>query len=712
MKLPGIMPIIALVFLYAATAFAEEKMVLPEILVEDSALEDSERFPGIQVKGGELVTRRAMTNDAAQLLEGVPGANLYTGGGVSSLPVIRGLADDRVKVQTNGMTITSACANHMNPPLSYIDPGKVTKINVMAGITPVSMGGDNTGGTISVESASPTFAGPDEKVHVEGLLAPFFRSNENAYGGVVSVAAANQTFSLGYNGSESQAIDYYDGNGNRVTSTYYKTNNQTLTLGAQRGSNLITIQGGLQNISDQGFVNQQMDMTGNHGKFVNGRYLTEFGWGLLDTRIYWQDVRHEMNMGQDKQQWLYRGTMLMPMNTHGQDFGYVIKAELPLATNHTVRLGNEFHKFILDDWWPPVADDGSMGPHTFININNGQRNRVGTFAEWEAKWTDQWTTLLGIRNDTVWMDTDNVHGYSDKYAADALAFNLQSHGRTDVNLDLTALVRYAPNSASDYEAGYARKTRTPNLYERYAWSTDWMASGMVNWFGDGNSYVGNLDLKPEVAHTVSATASWHDSGRKEWEVKITPYYTYVEDYIGVDLLESRTMGLSTFSLLKFANHDAQIYGVDLSGNATLWDNAKFGRGRIKGVVGWLQGTTSSNNYSLYHMMPLNARLTLEETLFNAWKSSVEIQLVDSKSAVDPLRREPETPAYCLVNLHSSYQWHYVRLDVGVTNLFDRYYYLPLGGVNMDNYLATNWNGALLPLAGQGRSFYAGLTMKF
>ena len=32
---------------------------------------------------------------------------------------------------------------------------------------------------------------------------------------------------------------------------------------------------------------------------------------------------------------------------------------------------------------------------------------------------------------------------------------------------------------------------------------------MVGWFGDENGYVGNLSLKPEVAHTVSATADWH-----------------------------------------------------------------------------------------------------------------------------------------------------------------------------------------------------------
>ena len=32
-----------------------------------------------------------------------------------------------------------------------------------------------------------------------------------------------------------------------------------------------------------------------------------------------------------------------------------------------------------------------------------------------------------------------------------------------------------------YEGGYARKTRSPSLYERYTWSTNGMAMTMNNW---------------------------------------------------------------------------------------------------------------------------------------------------------------------------------------------------------------------------------------
>jgi iron complex outermembrane receptor protein len=106
-----------------------------------------------------------------------------------------------------------------------------------------------------------------------------------------------------------------------------------------------------------------------------------------------------------------------------------------------------------------------------------------------------------------------------------------THGSaTDNNVDLTALARYTPNNMTDVEFGLARKVRSPNLYERYTWSTWGMAALMNNFVGDGNGYVGNMDLKPEKAYTASFTFDWHAADRS-WELKATPYYTHVDDYI-------------------------------------------------------------------------------------------------------------------------------------------------------------------------------------
>ena len=81
----------------------------------------------------------------------------------------------------------------------------------------------------------------------------------------------------------------------------------------------------------------------------------------------------------------------------------------------------------------------------------------------------------------------------------------------------------------------------------------------------------------------------------------------------------------------------------------IWKSARFGRGEISGVAGWLHGRRLDTGTGLYQMMPLNARIGLTEKL-KRWTAGPEVQLVDRKSAVDPLRFEQRTPGYCAPEL--------------------------------------------------------------
>ena len=663
---------------------------------------------GIQHKVDDSDEVRSV--NAAELLGDLPGVSLRDNGGLASMPLLHGMGDERAKVVVNGMTVSASCPNHMNPPLSYISPSNVGEVNVMAGITPVSMGGDSIGGTILVDSPQPVFARPGERVHNEGGFSTFFRSNGQSYGASLVDSVATQNFSFGYSGSWTNTDDYRDGSGHKVTSSYAQSASNSVTLAAQGAGNLFVLQAGLQNTPYQGFPNQQMDMIGNRSQFLNFRFRRDLGWGVLDTRGFWQNVRHEMNIGKDKS--TFPMPMWMPMDTHGRDLGYSVKLEIPLSERHALQLGNEFQRFVLDDTWPAVPGTAPyMGPNTFVNINAGHRSRLAWFAEVASKWNSKWTTLLGIRNDTVWTNAGPVSGYSEMYAMDADAFNSLSRARTNIDIDLTALARYEPNRYTTFEMGYARKTRAPNLYERYAWSTDWMISGMINWFGDGNYYVGNVSLRPEVAHTVSGTASWHDRARKEWEIKVTPYMTYVRDYIDVDELATATYGESTFSQLQFANRNARIYGADMVGDVAIWSSPRFGRGEISGVASWLHGRRLDTGTGLYQMMPLNTRIAFTEKL-KKWTAGPEVQLVGRKFDVDPLRYEQRTPGYALLNFNAGYQWRHFRINAGAYNLTNKYYYLPLGGVNFDDFQASGWMSQIRPLTGPGRSFYIGLNVPF
>ena len=162
-----------------ATAFSLLSVAISQAVFAD---DDGGQLPEITVTASQikqpdaLIAKSINSNDSASLLADEPGVSLYTNGGASSLPVIHGLNDDRIKVLVDGMSITSACANHMNPATSYISATSVSSTAVIAGLTPVSMGGDSIAGTISLESALPIFAGNGEELPKEGNISTSYRS--------------------------------------------------------------------------------------------------------------------------------------------------------------------------------------------------------------------------------------------------------------------------------------------------------------------------------------------------------------------------------------------------------------------------------------------------------------------------------------------------------------------------------------------------------
>lgn len=689
------------------------------------------RAPGVYPLGTDVykVTRseQARSGNAADLLRGAPGVSLRGNGALASVPMLYGLGDERVKLVVNGMTVSNACPNHMNPPLTYIAPSSVDTITVMAGITPVSLGGDSLGGTVMVQSLPPVFAAHGKKLRESGAAPGFYRSNGQAYGGSVSEWVAGHSFGAGYTGSWSTTGDYTDGSGHIVTSTYAEATDHALTLAARGAGNRVVLRAGFHRTPFEGFVNERMDLVRNDAVSLNLDEQRALGRGTLDARGFWQNTAHSMDIGHDKS--TFPVAMNMRMNDHGTDLGYTVKIIVPLSARHTLRVGNELHRFVYNDTWPAMtgttgmgmgsgsmsSSSDSMGPDSFLSINNGRRTRLGTYAEVLSRWNARWTTEIGARNDTVWSNTGPVHGYSSMQAMDAAAFNAANRARTDVDADATAMVRYTPTARLTLEAGYARKTRAPSLYECYAWSTDTMISSMIGWFGDGNSYVGNLALKPEIAHTVSGTVWLHGRSPAAWEIRFTPYSTHVQDYIDVNTLMTMTEGMSTFAQLQFANHNAEIYGGDLSADGVLWNTPRLGRGRLNGTAGWLHGERLDSHTGLYQMMPPHLRLRLNETFTGALRglrAEAGMEAFNRKSNVDPHRFEPPTPGYTLFSLRAAFRRGPLRMSAGVDNLLNKDYELPLGGVNMDDFLAGMEMGRVEPVTGRGRSADFGMALVF
>ncbi len=731
-----IAPLAALPFMVMADEAPQDAVIAAPALgtVEVTAFRSANSSLGASSpdKGG-LAAQRAASSDSTRLLQDVPGVSLQGAGGVSSLPVIHGLADDRIRVQVDGMDLVAACPNHMNSALSYIDPSKVASATVFAGITPVSVGGDSIGGTIQVKSAPPEFATAEEKIYREGRAGVFYRGNGNARGGNVSATVASESLHMSYSASTAQSDNYTAAKdfkaagagtpggewlaGNVVGSTAYQSINQDIGFALQHDGHLLRLNAGMQHLIFEGFPNQRMDMTANNSTQLNLRYTGWFAWGELEARAYDQNTRHGMNMGPDRFSY---GALGMPMETEAKTTGALVQGNIVLSERDVFRTGAEFQNYTLYDWWPQAG--GMMGPNTFWNVDYGKRDRLDVFGEWEANWSPAWVSLLGMRSDTVNSNAAPVQGYNAAaiWAADAAAFNALDRAHTDRNWDVTALARYTPKTTQTFDVGYARKSHSPNLYQRYPWATQPMASLMNNFAGDGNGYIGNVDLQSEVAHTLSASGDWHDADKEQWALKASSYYTHVQNYIDARRCDFGQCGgaanlvtTSGFVNLQYVNQAARLYGLDVSGNTRLGSAGAYGSFSANGVLNYVRGENRSSGDNLYNIMPLNLKLAVVQRL-GGWSNSAEVQLVDAKTRISQVRNEIPTGGYSLFNLRSSYEWKQGRLDIGIENVFNRFYALPLGGAYVGQGASMASTGIQWGVAvpGMGRSINAALNMRF
>jgi len=722
-----------------ARSSAEEEVVpldapLPEVVVNANQSTGS-TLGASKLGAAGLSAQRATTSDSAKLLQDVPGVSLYGAGGVSSLPAIHGLADDRLRVQVDGMDLVSACPNHMNSPLSYIDPSKVASATVFAGITPVSVGGDSIGGTIQVKSVKPEFAASADTLLRKGEGGAFYRSNGHARGGNLGATLASESLHVSYGAAVARSNNYHAAQafkaagvgaaggrwlaGDEVGSSEFVTLNQTASLAWKHAEHLLRLDAGMQDAGFEGFPNQRMDMTANQSAQFNLQYTGWYAWGDLELRVYDQYTQHGMNMGPDRFSY---GALGMPMDTEAKTSGFQMQGNVVLSARDILRAGAELQRYTLYDWWPPVGSGGSMGPNTYWNIDYGRRDRFDLYSEWESLWNPQWTTQLGVRTDTVVSDVAPVQGYNatPMWAEDAAALNARARKRTDRNWDVTALARHTPSEMLTLDGGYARKSHSPNLYQRYSWSTQPMAALMNNFVGDGNGYVGDVALKPEVAHIFSLGADWHDAERELWDLKATGYHTLVEDFIDARRCDFGQCGgaanvaaTTGFVNLQFANQTARLYGFDLSGKRVLIHHSDHGSFTGSGLLNFVRGENRTTGDALYNIMPLNAKLALLQQQ-GTWSNTAEVQWVDAKTRVSTVRNEMQTAAYTLVHLRSSYSWEHARLDLAVENLLDRFYMMPLGGAYLGQGASMS-SGSIpwgVPVPGMGRSFNVSLSADF
>lgn len=664
--------------------WAALSLALPGLAMAD----DAYRLPDVTVTApavsGTLNTTRIDTDtigadnaqDAANWLQQAPGVAVVRNGQQTGIVQLHGLYNERVKIMVDGMEITPACPNHMDPPLHYAPLDSLTQLDVIAGITPVSQGGDSIAGTVIATSAPAVFAQGPAFVPQAGVHGSYSSANDATNIGA-SLGTANQDTSLGYRGEQIIARNYTTPRGT-VSDTGFNTTRHDLYWAHKVESGELRLDVGQHHTRDAGTPALPMDMVSDDASKAALSYRGNTALGAVEARIYSHDIDHMM----DNYSLRPNSGMKMFAPATSRNIGVTLGSKIGNFKYGMEYLTNEFNAY------SQALGNAASRKDMF---NNSSRNRLGIYTEWQGMIAPKWKLLTGVRGDMVSMNTgDIVSGYSAVSSASQLVqtnFNALDHQRTDYNMDATLLARYHAGAAHSYEFGLARKTRSPSILERYLWSSGQSSAGQA----DGYNYLGNIDLKPEVSQQITAATEWKTD---TWQIKPLVYYNRVTDYI-----QGTSTGviIGGKPVLQYQNIDAELYGIDLT--AAYRASARLSLG---GTLSYVRGKNTGNGDNLYRIAPLSARL-YGDYQAGKWLNRIEWNLAQRQNDVAAYNGELPTSGYGIVNLRTRWQaskaW---RFAAGIENVFDKLYYDHLGGINRvaNSVIAV---GGQLP--GMGRSAY-------
>jgi iron complex outermembrane recepter protein len=685
--------------LYVSPVLADHPKILSEVTVS------GEVDTGFNPTHIQLDAIRSGISDTSELMSKVPGGSFNNNGPLSGQTQYRGMFGTRMNVRVDGMYINSGGPNWMDPPLHYLPATLLDSMEVSRGIAPVSSG-TGIGGYVKAITKSSKFTNSGE-YEFHGDIESSLHSVDDGYnvGGVLGYS--NDTHRFHFLGARDEGGDMEFGNG-EINGTEYERDNYGLGYGYQRDEHELALNFRHQDTGRSGNPSLPLDIVFLDTELFNAKYNTKWNKVDIETSINFTDVGHQMDnftLRPAPDFFTPGGTTdRRIVNATSDSLVYTLKGTLPIAKGDlTVGFDTSFNQH------DSTVLDPDQASFFVTNFNDVQNDTYSFFAETRQQLTQRTGIELGVRYTRVEMDADDVSaivtpgGGAGPTAALSTAFNSSDRSQEDDNVDWVAELNYEANDHLIVELGLARKTRSPYYVERYMWIPLEVNAGL----GDSNSYVGDVNLDPEVSHQIELGLDWH---HHHYYVAPRVYYRSVDDYIqgtastNASVITVANLNSET-SPLVFSNVDAEFYGADAN-----WGYSFNPQWRLDGVISYVRGKRRDIDDSLYRIAPLNSTLALTHER-STWSSTIEgIFVAEQHDISDTIvtsesrSNNDSTPGYILMNISGKWNpTHDLTLNAGVSNLLDKNYTDHLTGFNRNS-------GSVVPvgnrLPGEGRNVFA------
>jgi iron complex outermembrane receptor protein len=675
--------------LVLAISIAFSTQAIAQVQIPDTTVKDTppDLPPTIQPLTGE---RTEYNPDVADWVKAMPGADVNGNGPISGIVQYRGMYGNRVKILLDDVEAVQGCTNSMDPVLHYTSAGLVSELELARGISPVSNATETFGGFVKAVPQSIPFT-DQAQYRFKGGATFDAQSADTGLSGAMHAAMVNNAYRFGISASADKGDDY-EFPGGSVLASEYQRHSYGLDV-AHQGQHNWSLGVERAESKDTGTPALPMDILSSDADIYKAKYSTNIANGELYANIGAMDVEHVMTNyalrtpPADKARWRSsRGdaegrNATIGFNGAAMGGTYKTGADLVLKKN-TMRISNPNNAmFFLE------------------GFNDARRDIASLFFEWDGGLGAATESNLGIRYNQVDMDADEVNGTPALAMPPAKSlrdeFNATEREKTDHNIDVAMNFGFPVSDITTITLGLGHKMHSPTFQQRYLWIPLQATGGLA----DGRNYIGDIDLKPEQAWQFETGA---DISTRVATLSPRLFYQRIDNYIqGVPSKDPRVIMISSANgdphPLQYSNVEAEIYGLDM-----YWDVKLHDDWGLDGTISYTRGKRRDIEDNLYRLAPPNARTTLYYTP-GKWTLRFENILYDRSRYVSETNGEPETGGYSLFNLSARYAFRdNTSINLGVSNLFDKYYQEHLNGVNrvMQSDVAV---GDTLP--GRGRSAF-------
>jgi iron complex outermembrane recepter protein len=643
----------------------------------------------------------ALPADAAAIAARVAGGDIFGNGALSGQLSYRGLAGERVLGRVNGQRFASGGPNAMDPPLHYAPSVLVERIDIARGVAPVAEG-PSLGGAINAELVQAQFTASDS-LRPQLRAVSQYRSLDDSYAVGGLAALASDSWRVGLIASREQGDDYRFPGG-RAVGTQFERNLYGLHAGYRTGAGELFVEYRRSETDPSGNPPFALDMVYFNTDFVQGGFRGQIAEDVgLTLRLGHVAVRH-----------------LMDNQTLRQPAAPPMQARATFADADTITAEAAL-RFGSGQAYVEVGGDAEIHDRqvTITNPTNPafviesqpdvQSERVGAYWQWRGN-LGAAQFELGARVDRTEQSAGIPQlGAGVPMGPRGLAAAFAASPRSAADTTVDAVLRlWGEAGAVTPRLTLARKSRVPSVLERLGWLPTEASFGLA----DGNIYVGNQALTPEVAWIAEAGFDFAN----DWlTLRPTAYYRRVDDFIQgtpfdatIGVIDSPVEMIAAMNgdptPLMFRNTDAELYGADL--DFVIRPAASL---ELAGTASVVRGQRRDIADDLYRIPPANLRLSA--TWANAWLAlGAEAFVAADQNRVSQTNGEQPGDGYATLGLFArATLTDGLAVEAGVENLLDEAYAPHLAGrsrVGASDVPA----GERLP--GPGRGVWARVTAQF